>query len=124
MVYTCTKCGKPTMRAYTTSDGYETGLCSVCLAEYEKELKNKEHIEVVENAEQRINKKIKDVIKTISFIKDRMQEHENKNGNLEKRIEKLEQEIQDVRNSLDALSEERVKQITKNILGEHKNEKS
>lgn len=117
MVYTCQKCGKPTMRAYSTSDGFEKCLCSFCVAEYEKELKNQNDSDAVKNAEDRINKKIQNVIKNIASIRDRLQEHENKNGNLEKRIETLEKTVAQLQNEIDALSTERVKQIKSALKG-------
>lgn len=111
MVYTCKHCGNTTMRAYSTSDGLEQGLCALCVAEYEKELKVNTDSEVVKDLETKFDKKIQGILKRLVAINDRMIEHEVKMGNLEKRIEALEEQSKQLQNSIDELSTERVKQV-------------
>jgi septal ring factor EnvC (AmiA/AmiB activator) len=108
------------MRAYSSSDGTYNGLCSACHVAYEKEFGNKKDSEAIQGAEARINKRIKAVIESLASIKNRLQEHENKNGDLEKRIEILEEEIKKMRNEVDAMTAENVKKIKETIKGQLK----
>ena len=120
MVYKCEKCAHTTMRAYSSSDGTYKCLCSACHAAYEKEFGNKNDSEAIQGAEARINKRIKAVVESIASMKNRLIEHEQKNGNLEKRIEVLEKEVKELRNIAEANTAENVKKIKETIKGQLK----
>lgn len=108
MVYNCEMCGKPTMVAYKSSDGLFKCLCSMCSVKYQKEMDNSRDSEIMKEFEDRINKKLQSFNKSINAIRDRLQEHEVKMGNLEKRIELLEK-------SNSALTAENVKKVKETI---------
>lgn len=93
MVYTCEKCGKVSKVAYKSSDGKYKTLCSLCVAEYEHELEKKKELENEPNLEAKMEKNFKNVSKILNYIKKRCGEIETKNGDLQKRIEYIEQNL-------------------------------
>ena len=122
MVYKCEKCAHTTLKAYSSSDGTYKCLCSACHAGYEKEFGNKDDAEIVRDAEARINKRIKAVVESLSAIKNRLKEHEDKNGDLERRLENLEKEVSKICSEMESLAADNIRKIKEAIKGQLKND--
>ena len=90
MVYSCKQCKSPSLRLYTSDDGELKDVCAYCKAKYDhnqkiEEQKSKEPAEIV-----KVNKRIDKMAQLIKAYDKRFFECEEKAGSLEKRIEKLE----------------------------------
>ena len=93
MVYTCKQCKAVVLRVYSSSDGELKDVCANCKAKYEHNQKIEEKIAQEPNEISKINKRIDKMAQLMKAYDKRFLEHEHKTGNLEKRIEILEDSL-------------------------------
>lgn len=91
MVLSCKQCGAAVLRLYSTDDGVLKDVCANCKAKYEHNKKIEEKKAQEPSEFVAINKRIDKMAQLMKTYDKRFFENETKSGNLEKRIEKIEE---------------------------------